>query len=61
MPLYEKAIDEGILPFFKGILLNSEDLLRKDVIMGLMSNFRVDIKRIESKFNINFLNILQKV
>lgn len=60
MPLYEKAIDEGILPFFKGILLNSEDLLRKDVIMGLMSNFRVDIKRIESKFNINFFEHFAK-
>lgn len=60
MPFYEKAIDEGILPFFKGILLNSEDLLRKDVIMGLMSNFRVDIKKIESKFNINFFEHFAK-
>lgn len=60
MPFYEKAIDEGILPFFKGILLNSEDLLRKDVIMGLMSNFRVDIKKIESKFNIDFFEHFAK-
>lgn len=51
---YEKAIDEGNLPFCKGILLNDEDLIRKDVIMSLMSNFYLDINETEKKFNINF-------
>jgi len=35
-------------------LLNEEDLLRKEVIMGLMSNFCVDIEAIEEKFKIKF-------
>lgn len=54
MENYEKAIDEGKLPFFKGILLSKEDVLRKNVIMGLMSNFMINIKDIENKFNIDF-------
>lgn len=54
MDMYEKAIDSGILPYFKGVKLNSEDILRKDVIMSLMSNFCLDISRIEAKFGINF-------
>lgn len=56
MSEYEKAIDENKLPFFKGVLLNQEDILRKSVIMGLMSNFMVNIKDIENKFNINFFD-----
>lgn len=54
MEPYEKAIDSGVLPFFKGILLGDEDLLRKAVIMGLMSNFCIDISAIEAKFGVKF-------
>ncbi|CUU71421.1 coproporphyrinogen III oxidase [Campylobacter hyointestinalis] len=51
---YEKAIDEGKLPNFKGVMLSEEDKLRKAVIMDLMANFALDIKAIETKFNIDF-------
>lgn len=51
---YEKAIDEGKLPNFKGVMLSKEDKLRKAVIMDLMANFALDIKAIEAKFNIDF-------
>ncbi|MFW5614380.1 MAG: oxygen-independent coproporphyrinogen III oxidase [Campylobacter hyointestinalis] len=51
---YEKAIDEGRLPNFKGVMLSKEDKLRKAVIMDLMANFALDIKAIETKFNIDF-------
>ncbi|MBO5063459.1 oxygen-independent coproporphyrinogen III oxidase [Campylobacter sp.] len=51
---YEAAIDAGKLPNAKGIYLNSEDRLRKSVIMELMANFALDIKRVESEFGINF-------
>lgn len=54
MDRYEKAIDSGILPYFKGIKLNDEDILRKEVIMSLMSNFYLNVEKIESKFGINF-------
>ena len=54
MANYEAAIDAGKLPNAKGIYLNSEDRLRKSVIMELMANFSLDIKRVESEFGINF-------
>ncbi|MGG7073787.1 oxygen-independent coproporphyrinogen III oxidase [Campylobacter sp. 9BO] len=54
MDEYEKAIDSGLLPYSRGVLLNDEDLLRKEVIMNLMSNFALDISDIEAKFGINF-------
>jgi oxygen-independent coproporphyrinogen-3 oxidase len=51
---YEEAIDAGNLPVFKGYKLNDDDILRQFVIMELMSNFSLDIKRVEKEFNINF-------
>lgn len=51
---YEKSIDEGKLPFEKGIKLNEDDILRKRVIMHLMANFSLEYKIIENEFNINF-------
>lgn len=51
---YEKSIDCGRLPYSKGIYLSNEDLLRKSVIMSLMSNFMLDIKAIEKEFDIDF-------
>jgi len=54
LPTYEKAIDDGELPVFKGYKLSDDDILRQFVIMELMSNFSLDMKRVEEKFNINF-------
>jgi oxygen-independent coproporphyrinogen-3 oxidase len=52
--LYEKALDEGHLPIFKGYELSSDDRLRQSIIMELMSNFKLDIKRVEQNFGIDF-------
>jgi oxygen-independent coproporphyrinogen-3 oxidase len=38
----------------RGFLLGQEDLLRREVIMDLMCNFRCDFDRIERAFGINF-------
>lgn len=54
MSSYEAAIDRGILPFEKGVKLSYDDELRKAVIMDLMANFRLDIKKIEMDFKIDF-------
>lgn len=51
---WEEAIDAGKLPLFRGILLTEDDKIRKDVIMQLMSNFKLDFKPIEEKHGINF-------
>ncbi|SFZ98502.1 Coproporphyrinogen III oxidase, oxygen-independent [hydrothermal vent metagenome] len=54
MKVYEAAIDNGTLPFEKGVSLKDDDYLRKAVIMELMANFSIDIKRVEKEHNINF-------
>jgi oxygen-independent coproporphyrinogen-3 oxidase len=54
LPTYEETIDKGELPVFKGYKLSDDDMLRQYVIMELMSNFSLDIKRVEEKFKINF-------
>lgn len=54
MSLYEQAIDSGRLPFERGVLLNEDDLIRQYVIMELMSNFKLDIKRFNKLFDIDF-------
>lgn len=51
---YEEAIDAGKLPFERGIVLNEDDRIRQYVIMELMSNFKLDIRRFEKLFNIEF-------
>ncbi len=54
MKLYEAAIEAGKLPFERGVLLNEDDQIRQYVIMELMSNFKLDIKRFDEKFNVSF-------
>ena len=54
MKLYEAAIDAEKLPFERGVVLNEDDQIRQYVIMELMSNFKLDIKRFEQLFNIDF-------
>ncbi len=51
---YEKAVDEGKIPVFRGVILSEEDKIRKYIIMEMMANFSFDIKRFENKFGINF-------
>ncbi len=54
MPSYEAAIDAEKLPFERGVSLNEDDIIRQYVIMELMSNFKLDIKRFEKLFGVNF-------
>ena len=54
MRVYEEALDAGRLPFERGIELNDDDMLRQAVIMELMANFSIDIKRVEAEHNIVF-------
>lgn len=51
---YEACLDNDKLPVFRGIELNEDDRLRKAVIMSLMSNFKLDMSKIEQEFSINF-------
>ncbi len=51
---YYNAIDNEILPIAKGYRLTEDDMLRRDVIMSLMCNFELNMKRFEDKYNIDF-------
>ena len=54
LDVYEDAIDSGRLPVFKGYQLSQDDMIRQYVIMEMMSNFALNIKRVEEKFGIVF-------
>jgi len=51
---YYELIDKGQLPVFKGIILNEDDVLRREVITELMCNFRLKKEKIEVKYDISF-------
>lgn len=54
LPQYQNALDNGRLPFAKGIGLSFDDRVRKAVIMQLMSNFKLEFNAINTQFQIDF-------
>ena len=54
MTSYEAAIDAERLPFERGLTHSRDDQIRRHVIMELMSNFKLDIKRFEQTFDVKF-------
>lgn len=56
MEAYEEAIDAGKLPVHRGLTLSDDDVLRKAVIMEMMSNFKLNIAGIEAQFGIDFFD-----
>ena len=54
MKVYEADLNAGKLPLERGINLSEDDFLRKAVIMELMANFSIDIKRVNKEYNIVF-------
>ncbi|MRJ02772.1 MAG: oxygen-independent coproporphyrinogen III oxidase [Epsilonproteobacteria bacterium] len=54
MGRYEEAIDNGRLPYHRGVLLTRDDKIRKMVIMELMANFKLHIPKVEEEFGIDF-------
>ncbi len=51
---YEEAIDAGVPPIERGVVLTPEDALRRDVITRLMCNFHLDRGEIERRHGIDF-------
>lgn len=50
---YMQSLDGGKLPVHKGIWLSDEDCLRKEVIMQIMNNLRLDYSSINQRFGID--------
>lgn len=51
---YYQAIASDILPISKGVKLTQDDIMRRDVIMCIMSHFHLDKQDIEDKYHISF-------
>jgi oxygen-independent coproporphyrinogen III oxidase len=51
---YYKWLDVGALPVMRGVLLNADDLIRRDVIQKLMCNFELDFAALGAQHGIDF-------
>jgi oxygen-independent coproporphyrinogen-3 oxidase len=51
---YYAALDERRLPVLRGVALDADDLLRRDVIQKLMCEFRLDYAALERKHSMRF-------
>lgn len=51
---YENCLKQNKIPVFRGIELEADDVLRAEVITGLMCNNKLDIKALEKKWGIEF-------
>jgi oxygen-independent coproporphyrinogen-3 oxidase len=51
---YYHAVSAGVIPTSKGIKLTQDDIIRRDVIMSIMSHFQLHKLDIEHKYHINF-------
>jgi len=51
---YYAQIDEMSHAQWRGVALNHDDLIRREVIKKLICNFKLDIKAIELRFSLNF-------
>lgn len=51
---YYAAIDAGKLPIIGGVRLDSDDLLRRELIQTLMCNFSLSMNQIEENFKVSF-------
>ncbi len=51
---YYQAIKDGILPVFRGFQLNRDDIIRREAIVNIMSNFQLRKQDIEEKYHIDF-------
>jgi oxygen-independent coproporphyrinogen-3 oxidase len=54
LPGWQRAIDNGRLPVWRGRELQFDDVLRGEVIQQLMCQGRVDMPEIEARFAIDF-------
>lgn len=57
---YRQLLDQNQLPIFRGLKMNSDDLIREAVIQQLICHFKLNIPQIEQKFNIDFNDYFAK-
>ena len=57
---YYAILDLGMLPVLRGIELNADDLLRREIIGQLMCHFEIDTTRFNEIYCINFVEYFEK-
>lgn len=57
---YEKFLQKKSFPVYRGYQLNSDDLIRREVIQNLRIFFSVEIPKIEKKYGIRFEEYFSK-
>jgi oxygen-independent coproporphyrinogen-3 oxidase len=53
---YETRLKQKKIPVFRGIELEADDVLRREIINQLLCNNKLDIKKLEKKWGFNFNN-----
>ena len=53
---YYQALESGQLPIVKGLIINQDDKIRRELIMELICHFEVSISSLEQRYSINFKN-----
>ncbi|MCC6201695.1 MAG: oxygen-independent coproporphyrinogen III oxidase [Gammaproteobacteria bacterium] len=56
---YYRLLDEGQLPIFRGVELDADDLLRRNIITELICHFSLDFATIEAAHAIRFSDYFQ--
>jgi len=51
---YEQLVNSNKLPVFRGLVLNKDDKLRREIITQLICHYQLDIKSVEQTHGINF-------
>jgi oxygen-independent coproporphyrinogen-3 oxidase len=54
LPEYHDALAAGVLPVVRGHALSDDGLLRREIIMALMCQGRVDVRAVEQRHRIRF-------
>src|SRR6185295_19532660 len=54
LPAWEIAIDQGLLPVWRGLALTTDDRLRADVIQQLMCHAAIDVDSVAYRYDIDF-------
>ena len=51
---YYDGLDQGVMPVFKGIELDADDILRRSIIQSLMCHFELSFEAVEKAHDIEF-------
>lgn len=51
---YYERVNSGVLPILRGMMLDSDDIIRRSIIQVIMCDFKLDFKKISSEFNVDF-------